>query len=463
MKDYDQIIRTLLARIAELEMFVAQQAVEIAELKKRLNKNSSNSSKPPSSDGLRKPVRTSSLREKGKHQSGGQKGHKGATLKQVPHATHIVMHKLKQCPDCGKSLAREAVKGVVKRQVFELPAVKVEVTEHRVEKKRCSCCQRDVMSTFPSEVKAAVQYGNRVRSWIVYYQNQHLIPEDRIQQLFLDMYNLPITTASIATFNKTAHKQLQSFEESVLALAKEAPVKNLDETGLRVGGKTQWMHVLSTPRCTYYHVSPKRKSLIDAVKGIAVHDHWRPYYQMPGVTHALCNQHHLRELKALIEHDKEAWAARMTKLLKLMLRCRHRYDDKPIPAHQIKRLERIYDVIVEQALTWHESLPPLVLQKIIRGRPKQRPGHNLLLRLSNHRHEVLRFLHHVNVPFTNNDAERDLRMVKCKQKISGGFRTSAGAECFARIRGFISTARKQGWNILDSIQATFTSNIPVLV
>lgn len=462
MKDYEQIINTLLARISELEKVVAQQAAEIAELKKRLNKDSSNSSKPPSSDGLKKASRTSSLREQGKHPSGGQKGHKGTTLKQVVDPTHVVTHELERCPDCERSLVQQAAKGIVKRQVFDLPAVQVEVTEHRAEIKFCACCQKQVTASFPSEVKAHTQYGNRVRSWIVYYQNQHLIPEDRIQQLFRDMYNLPITTASIATFNKMAYEQLETFETKVLAFAKEAPVKNLDETGLRVGGKTQWMHTLSTPDCTYYHVSPKRKSLIDGVKGIAVHDHWRPYYQMPEVIHALCNQHHLRELKALVEHDKEAWADQMSKLLRLMLRCRHRYGDKPIPQYQTNRLGRIYDTLVEQALAWHESRPPLVLQKIIRGRPKQRPGHNLLLRLSKHREEVLRFLHDAKVPFTNNDAERDLRMVKCKQKISGGFRTSMGAEYFARIRGFISTLRKQELSLINSIESIFSGTIPML-
>ena len=305
MKDHEQIISTLLARIAELEKTVDQQASETAELKRRLNKDSSNRSKPPSSDGLKKPPRTSSLREQGKHTSGGQKGHKGTTLRQAVHPNHVVTHELAQCPGCSCSLVQQVVKGLVKRQVFDLPAVQVEVTEHRAEMKFCSCCQKQVTAAFPSEVKAHTQYGNRVRSWIVYCQNQHLIPEDRIQQLFRDMYNLPVTTASIAAFNKVAYEQLQPFETKVLAFAKEAPVKNLDETGFRVGGKTQWMHTLSTPNCICYH------------------------------------------------------------------------------------------------------------------------------------EEVLRFLHDPRVPFTNNDAERDLRMVKCKQKISGGFRTSMGAEYFARIRGFI--------------------------
>jgi len=351
MKDYEQIISTLLARIAELEKIVAQQASEIAELKRRLNKDSSNSSKLPSSDGLKKPSRVSLLREQGKHISGGQNGHKGTTLRQLVHPNHVVTHELEQCPDCGQSLVQQVAKGVVKRQVFDLPAVQVKVTEHRAKMKFCFCCQKQVTSSFPSEVKAHTQYGNRVRSWIVYYQNQHLIPEGRIQQLFRDMYNLPISTASIATFNKVAYEQLQPFETKDLAFAKEARVKKLDETGFRVGGKTQWMHTLSPPDCTYYHVSPKRKSLIDGIKGIAVHDHWRPYYQIPDVKHALCNQHHLRELKVLVEYDKEAWAGKMSKLLKLMLRCRHRYGDKPIPQHQSTRLERIYDTIVEQNRT----------------------------------------------------------------------------------------------------------------
>lgn len=463
MKNYEEIIDKLLARIAELEALVAKQAIEIAELKRRLNKNSSNSSKPPSSDGLKKLARTSSLREQGKNKSGGQHGHKGTTLEQVADPNHIITHALEQCPDCSQSLAHKSVQRIIKRQIFDLPPINVEVTEHRVEIKYCSSCQRQVASAFPRAVKAPVQYGDRVRSWVVYYQNQHLIPEDRVQQLFTDMYNLPISTASIAAFSQRAYNRLQRFELNVLALAKEAPIKNLDETGFRVAGKTQWMHTLSTPDCTYYHFSPKRKSLIDGVKGIVVHDHWRPYYQMPGVIHALCNQHHLRELKALVEHDKEIWAARMSKLLKLMLRCRHRYGDNAIPKNQLNRLERIYNSIITQALIWHESQPPLKLQKIIKGRPKHRHGHNLLLRLKNHREEVLRFLHDPSIPFTNNDAERDLRMVKCKQKVSCGFRTAAGAEYFARIRGFISTARKQGWDILESIHTALSSSLPLLV
>lgn len=257
MKNYEEIIEKLLARITELEALVAKQAFEIADLKRRLNKNSSNSSKPPSSDGLKKPARTSSLREPGKNKNGGQRGHKGTTLEQMSNPAHVITHKLEQCPDCGESLVHKQVQRIIKRQVFDLPPIHVEVTEHRIEMKHCSCCQKQVKSLFPRDVKAPTQYGNRVRSWVVYYQNQHMIPEDRIQQLFMDIYNLPISTASIASFTEKAYQRLKSFETSVLAYAKTAPVKHLDETGFRVSGKTQWMHTLSTKDVTYYHVSPK--------------------------------------------------------------------------------------------------------------------------------------------------------------------------------------------------------------
>lgn len=467
MNDTERLIATLLARIEELEALVTKQAARIEEqsakifeLEKRLNKNSRNSSKPPSSDGLGKPPRTTSLRENGKNKSGGQKGHKGETLKQVSHPDKTIHHALQRCPACGLSLSKQPVLDVVKRQVFDIPAPKVEVTEHQAESKHCSCCNKVVTSLFPETVTSPSQYGSVIRSWAVYYQNQHFIPEDRLQQLFFDMYGLSLATATLANYNTSAFEGLSGFEETALSMAKKAAVKHLDETGFRVAGKTQWLHTLSTKMLTYYHVSPKRKSLLDGLTGIVVHDHWRPYYQLEGVEHALCNQHHLRELKALIEHDKEEWATRMSRYLKLALRYRHWFGKRQIPEHRLNQFDKIYEQIVNDGLTFHYSLPPLPFQKK-RGKKKQRTGHNLLLRLKHYKQDVLRFLYNPDSPFTNNEAERDLRMVKCKQKISGGFRTSRGAEQFARIRGFISTARKQGWNIMDSIQAIFYPTLPI--
>ena len=458
MKSYEQIISTLLAKIADLEKVVIEQAAKIADLEKRLDKNSRNSSKPPSSDGLSKPPRTTSLRENGKNKSGGQPGHKGETLKQTETPDIIKKHVLTTCPDCHHSLRLSSLLGIVKRQVFDIPLPKIEITEHQAEVKYCKCCNKPVTAAFPSDVRAPVQYGEVIRSWSVYYQYQHFIPEDRLQQLFSDLYGIQLATATLTGYNRIAFDALAPFEESILSQVKIAAVKNLDETGFRVAGKTQWLHVASTKTATYYHVSSKRKSLLDGLSGTVVHDHWKSYFNLHGVEHGLCNQHHLRELKSIIEHEKEPWATAMTRILKVALRCRHFHGDNAIPAVRITRLTKIYDKIIKHGLVFHEAQTPLPW-KGKRGREPRRTGHNLILRLFHYKQDVLRFLHDPAVPFTNNDAERDLRMMKCKQKISGGFRSTQGAEQFARIRGFISTVRKQGLNILSSIQSVFSGNI----
>jgi len=461
MKKSNVTIESLLEIIEAQATQIKLLEARIRELEARLNKNSSNSSKPPSSDGLSKPPRTTSLRENGKNKSGGQKGHKGETLKQTATPDVIKKHVLIACPDCEHLLTQAPLIGLIKRQIFDIPPPKLEVTEHQAEIKYCTCCDKTVTAAFPLDVRAPTQYGKLIRSWSVYYQNQHFIPEDRLQQLFSDLYGIQLATATIAGYNEIAFDALAPFEASTLSLVKAAPVKNLDETGFRVGGKTQWLHVASTVNATYYHVSPRRKSLIEGLSGTVIHDHWKSYYNLVGVEHALCNQHHLRELKAIIEHDKEPWAEKMRRLLRVALRCRHFYDGKIIPSNRIKWLTKVYDKIVKQGLAFHTAQTPLPC-KGKQGRQPRRTGHNLLLRLFHYKQDVLRFLHDPEVSFTNNDAERELRMMKCKQKISGGFRTHQGAAQFARIRGFISTMRKQELNIISSIQSIFSDTIPVL-
>lgn len=451
MKKSNPTIESLLEIIERLE-------ARIRELEQRLNKNSSNSSKPPSSDGLSKPPRTSSLRENGKNKSGGQPGHKGETLTQTETPDIIKKHALTTCPDCQHSLLLSPLVGIVKRQVFDIPLPKIEITEHQAEVKHCTCCNKPVTATFPVGVLAPVQYGGVIRSWSVYYQYQHFIPEDRLQQLFSDLYGIQLATATLTKYNRIAFDALAPFEESILSQVKIAAVKNMDETGFRVAGKTQWLHVASTQTETYYHVSPKRKSLLDGLSGTVVHDHWKSYYNLFGVEHGLCNQHHLRELKSIIEHEKEPWAIAMTRLLRVALRCRHFHGPNAIPTARILNLTKIYDKIIKHGLAFHEAQTPLPC-KGKQGRQPRRAGHNLLRRLLHYKQDVLRFLHDAAVPFTNNDAERDLRMMKCKQKISGGFRSTQGAEQFARIRGFISTVRKRGLNVLNSIQSVFSGNM----
>ena len=222
-----------------------------------------------------------------------------------------------------------------------------------------------------------------------------------------------------------------------------APVKHMDETGFRIGGKTQWLHIASTVWLTFYRTAAKRGSLLANVSGIVVHDHWKPYYTMTGVLHALCNAHHLRELKALVEIEKEDWAGKMQRLLRLACHLTNfsHQQRAPLKPSLIALIERRYDAIVAQGLAFHEAQPALA-KTHRRSRPPRRVGHNLLLRLSIRKSDVLRFLADPSVPFTNTLAKRDGRMMKLRQKISGGFRSEEGAKDFAVVRSLLSTARK---------------------
>ena len=251
--------------------------------------------------------------------------------------------------------------------------------------------------------------------------------------------------------------RLQDFVDVVRERVAGAPVKHMDETGFRIGGKTQWLHIASTATLTFYRVCAKRGGLLANVVGAVVHDHWKPYYTMPGALHALCNAHHLRELKALIEIEKEDWARKMQRLLRRACQVTNRARDRGVALKPrlIERFERCFDAILAEGFAFHEtqpSLAPAITQggRKHRGRTPRRTGHNLLLRLSTRKQDTLRFLRDPAVPFTNNQAERDGRMMKVKQKISGGFRCDASAADFAVIRSFMSTAKKQGWDILET-------------
>jgi len=234
-------------------------------------------------------------------------------------------------------------------------------------------------------------------------------------------------------------------------------VRHLDETGFRVAGKTQWLHTASTPALTSYRVTAKRGALPKGFcGGVVVHDHFKPYFTLPGVRHGLCNAHHLRELKALTDIDKEPWAGQMRDLLveaNAAVSGAVAEGAPTLPTPVLRTLIKRYNAIVRRGLAFHRSQPPLARPIGARGPPPHRPGHNLLIRLHRFKHDVLRFLYDFAVPFTNNQAERDLRMMKVRMKISGSFRTMAGARTFARLRSVIATARKQGWNILQTLAA----------
>ena len=443
----------------ELIALVAALRAQVAELERRLGLNSSNSGKPPSSDGLKKPARVSSLRERSGKKPGGQKGHKGETLRQVPDPNDVVHHYPPACSICGVGLDPKSSVGHSARQVFDLPQPQpLVITEHRAHDCECTTCGAKTRALFPDGVNAPVQYGARITAFVIYLLHYQLLPENRLAALMADLFGVKVAASTIARMSRTCAEHLQGFVETVRDLVAGAPVKHMDETGFRIGGKTQWLHVASTALLTFYRVCAKRGSLLANVVGIVVHDHWKPYYTIEGVLHALCNAHHLRELKALVEIEKEEWAHKMQRLLRRACHVTNRARERGVPlsSRLIACFERRYDAIVAEGLAFHETQRPLACAVIKgggkrRGCAPRRTGHNLLLRLAKRKEDTLRFLRDPTVPFTNNQAERDGRMMKLRQKISGGFRSLQGALDFALIRSFVSTARKQDWNIIDAL------------
>ena len=454
----DELIDVVLAqgsRLAEFEL-------RLGELERRLGLNSTNSGKPPSSDGLNKPPagkkkRTRSLRKKSARKPGGQKGHKGETLRQVADPDATVDHYPETCQWCGSGLTPDMATGHGARQVFDLPEPRpLVVTEHRAHRCRCGHCGTYTRASFPVGITGPVQYGARIGAMVVYLSHYQLLPEDRLAELMKDLFGAELSPASLARRGGNSAESVQGVVDVIRELVKSAPVKHMDETGFRIAGRTQWLHVASTARLTFYRVSERRGSLLGGVGGIVVHDHWKPYFTMEGVRHALCNAHHLRELQALIEIEKEGWARKMQRLLRRACHAVNLARERGVALKPglVERFRGCYDAITAEGIAFHEAQPPLAPRSSKakrRGSKPRRTGHNLLRRLQTHKEDALRFLINFAVPFTNNQAEQDGRMMKVKQKISGGFRSQKGAEDFATVRGFISTARKQGWNIIQAL------------
>lgn len=452
-----EFLANALHRIAALEDQVARLTQENDDLRRQLGKNSRNSSKPPSSDGLKKPA-PRSLRGKSGKKSGGQMGHRGDTLRQTSTPDFVQRNEAGHCRTCQHRLTSEMITGVEKRQVFDVPPPRLEVTEHQAMIYCCAHCQDTTTATFPDGVTAHVQYGPRLRAAAVYCNVQQLIPEDRVCQLLRDLFGATsLCAASVTNWVNGTAQRLGVVVEHIRDTLTQDGVRHLDETGLRVAGKLHWLHTICDGAFTHYRISPKRGDVPTFLNGgTIVHDHWKPYYaHMEGVdAHALCGAHHLRELRAIAEIEKEPWATEMSALLNSanQLKCAAQgRGDTELPASVLEGIIAEYMAILAKGIGLHEGLPPLVPKTGSRGRKPRRPGHNLLIRLRDFREDVLRFLTDFEVPFTNNQAEQDLRMMKVRMKISGSFRTIEGAQVFADIRSVISTARKHRLNILEII------------
>ena len=461
-------ISGLQGQVIRLDRQVALLDADNRALRDQLAQNSRNSSKPPSSDGYAKPS-PKSLRAKGQRRTGGQPGHKGHTLEQVAQPDRVVVHPVERCPECQMDLGGVPVAERQRRQVFDLPPVRLEVTEHQAEIKRCPGCRHRAHGTFPDGVTQPTQYGSRLRAVAVYLNAYPLLPWKRTCDLLSALFG---HRPSAALLRDAASRVVEQIAASLLSIReslKAAPVVHADETGLRVSGKLHWLHTAGTPERTYYEVHPRRgreamqtMGVLPAVRGYLAHDGWSPYFQWTQCAHALCNAHHLRELRFLQEEHGEAWAGELAALLCEMKEAVETARWVGVLRPEARAVwEHRYDLLLERGRAAHppSQAPPSGR----RGRTRQSKGRNLLDRLEKHKSSVLAFAHDLRVPFDNNLAERDLRMMKVKQKVSGVFRTLVGASTFCAIRSYLSTVRKHGNDALQALQDALLGNpfIPV--
>lgn len=442
---------TLAAQVEELK-------ARVKAFEERLAQDSHNSHRPPSDDSFKRP-RTKSLRQATGKKPGGQTGHPGTTLRLVENPDQTVVHAVKRCQHCQQSLQAVTAKAYERRQVFELPPPHIEVIEHRAEIKTCRRCQQPTRANFPADVTHVVQYGPRFKGLAVYLNTHQFLPYARAAEVFTDVFKHPVSPGTLVNFNQECFTALAPHDEAVKAKIIAAEVANLDETGVNINGQLHWLHVAATPETTYYACHAKRgQEAMDAIgilpnfKGTAVHDHLAAYHRYE-CDHALCNAHHLRELTFIHEQDQQVWAKQMIDLLLETKRQVENHESR-LNAPTLRRIKYKYRRLVKKGFD-ENPLPTAETMPKKRGRRKKSKSRNLVERFSLFAEEILAFARDFKVPFDNNQAERDLRMMKVQQKISGCFRSLEGARVFCRIRGYISTNKKQGRNILEALQNAF--------
>ena len=442
--DYEEVLN----RLTSLENVVKEQQSYIQELEERLSKHSRNSHKPPSSDGYSKKIQNN--REKSQRKPGGQPGRKGTTLSMVENPDKVIEHKVANCAHCGLNLSETPVQQYHRGQVFDIPPIQVQVTEHRAEVKQCPSCSKETVATCP--VSFSAQYGEGIKSLSVYLNQYQMLPYFRIREMFRDLFGCTISAAVIQQSNQKCYTNLQQTEAALKSLLTSSSLIHADETGVRCESKTQWVHVHSTADHTLYVIDGHRgREAMDRIgvlpeyTGVCVHDRWASYEKYQQCTHAYCNAHLLRDLKAEQEKGKP-YAEELQKLL-----CEaNELSKEGTPAMTaVKAIEKRYDQIITKALK-NEPAPVRVKGK--RGKIAKGKTLNLLECFRDKKTEIMRFLYNKDVPFDNNLAERDLRMVELKQKISGCFRTQTGAEVFCRVRSYISTVKKQNGKVWQELK-----------
>lgn len=466
MKTADELLLLGQRALPELVAYTVALQERLSALEGTIAQNSQNSGKPPSSDGYQKPVPKSQRKKSGK-KSGGQPGHKGHTLAPVERPDHTVLHAITLCPcGCGADLSRRKVLRVERRQVFDLPPQKLEVTEHIVEFKICPQSGNEVHAPWPKGVEAPVQYGMRFIAWLAYLCVQQLLPVERIGQMCEDLFGQGVSDATVfAAVNKIDHS-LAPFKVAVVDHIQKADVAHADESGVRVGCKLHWLHVVCTKLVTWYGIHARRGreaiasfGVLLSFRGALIHDCLPSYFDL-SCKHGLCNGHILRELTFVHEELHQAWAGALHTLLLDMKQAVTKHKDRnkaALSPAEISLWRRRYRALIRKGrLANPPTAPPPGIKK--RGRKKQTKPQNLLDRLEKHEAWVLAFLRDFRIPFTNNLAEQDIRMIKVKQKVSGCFRTMEGAERFLAVRSYVSTVRKNGLQIFPAIVSALNGN-----
>jgi transposase len=370
-EEKDARIDAWLEQVEALRAEIAALRAETTELKRRLGMNSSNSGKPPWSDGDGKKPRLTNLREQTGKKSGGQEGHAGKTLRQVDPPDRVIDHCPPACVGCGAALGMEQTRGHRKRQGFDLPEPHpLQVTEHRAQWGGCPCCGEETAAVFPDDVTAQTQYGAGVMTWVVYLQTWHFIPAARVVEGRRDMFGVCLAAAPSAAMAQRKAEEWTALADPMGTQVKQAAVKHLDETGLRIGGVVQGLQVAATWLLTVYRTSSKRGAMLEGVSGIIVHDCWRPYFTSKGAAHALCNAHHLRELKLLIEGENEPWALAMFRFLRHACHAANWAKDrnKPLPPAFLVWLQVRYDRILNR--TTRHSYTTMAIGEVTLGRGK---------------------------------------------------------------------------------------------
>lgn len=458
----DEEIALLKAENAALREQVTALMDRVRELEGRLAKDSHNSGKPPASDGLARKTR--SLRRRSGKTPGGQIGHRGETLRLVATPDLVVEHRPPVCAACQVPLPDDApVVLRERRQVRELPPVRLRITEHQALHVRCPACRTVTAGAFPSEAPSRAQYGPRLRAFAVYLVEQQFVPYGRVRELLAERFDAHLSRGTLVQWVRQAATALEPVAAHIAVALGQAPVLHSDETGVRQSGHLAWAHVASTDRLTHYAIHPKRGAeatdaigILPTYTGVSVHDGWKPYRANTQCRHALCNIHHVRELTFLEEQYQQAWA---TDLKRLLLEMRaataqaRTQEQRRLAAAEREAFVARYEALLTAGLAANPPPPERGARR--RGRIKQSPARNLLERLWLGRAEVLAFLDDLTIPFDNNQAERDLRMLKVQQKVSGCFRSERGGTAFARIRGYLSTLRKQGVALLAALETVF--------